>query len=164
MKLEIERRFLVREGAWTASRPGEIIRQGYLAATLRATVRVRRIGQRGFLTIKGPRLGGVRAEFEYEIPAEEADAMLETLCPHPLIEKTRHKVDHMGQVWDVDVFAGAHAGLVIAECELGHPDQPLALPDWVGAEITGDPRYRSSRLRAAIPAAAIREPGPGRPE
>jgi adenylate cyclase len=146
MRIEIERRFLVRDASWKTGTPGEAIRQGYLAASGGYTVRVRRIGTRAFLTIKGMRFGSARPEFEYEIPVEEADAMLATLCPHPLIEKTRHAVEHAGLQWHVDVFAGAHQGLVIAECELSRQDQPVALPPWVGAEITGDPMYRNSRL------------------
>jgi len=146
MRIEIERRFLVRDASWRTGAPGEAIRQGYLSAGRGSTVRVRRIGAQAFLTVKGPREGNARAEFEYEIPAAEADAMLATLCPHPLIEKTRYAVEHAGLPWHVDVFAGAHEGLVVAECELSRPDQIVNLPGWVGAEITGKPKYRSSRL------------------
>lgn len=146
MRTEIERRFLVRDATWRTGAAGEVIRQGYLSAGRSSTVRLRRIGARAYLTVKGRRSGGVRSEFEYEIPVEEADVMLATLCPHPLIEKTRYAVEHAGLPWHVDVFAGAHDGLVIAECELSRPDQLVELPPWVGAEITGDPRYRNSRL------------------
>ncbi len=144
--VEIERRFLVRDATWMTGAPGDAIRQGYLSATPDITVRVRRIGEQAYLTIKGRRTRGGRPEFEYEIPAEEAEAMLATLCPPPLIEKTRYAIEHGGISWHVDVFAGAHAGLVIAECELSCPDQFVELPRWVGHEITCDSRYRNSQL------------------
>jgi CYTH domain-containing protein len=153
MRVEIERRFLVRDGSWKCGAPGEAIRQGYLGANGGNTVRVRRIGTRAYLTIKGMRIGNARPEFEYEIPVDEADAMLATLCPHPLIEKTRYAVVHGGLRWHVDVFAGAHKGLVIAECELTSQDQRVALPAWIGAEITGDPMYGNSAL-ARVPKVA----------
>ncbi len=156
-RVEIERRFLVRDGALPTRLPGEFIQQGYLATKGPVTVRVRRVGERAFLTIKGKRKGGARPEFEYEIRPEEADAMLEDLCPHPLIEKTRFAVHHAGLLWHVDIYAGALAGLAIAECELDRPDQPIELPDWVGIEITGDPRFRNSRLSRLKPEAAIRK-------
>ena len=75
--------------------------------------------------------------------------MLATLCTPPVLEKTRTRVGHAGLVWEVDVFAGPLAGLVLAEVELDSADQPLALPDWVGAEVTGDPRYMNNRLASA---------------
>jgi len=156
-RVEIERRFLVRDGALPTRLPGEFIRQGYLGTKRLVTVRVRRVGERAFLTIKGKRRGGIRPEFEYEIRPDEADAMLQDLCPHPLIEKTRVTVEHGGMLWHVDVYAGALAGLVIAECELDRPDQPIELPDWVGIEITGDPRFRNSRLGRLTQRAALRK-------
>ena len=99
------------------------------------------------------RMGNARPEFEYEIPVDEAEAMLATLCPHPLIEKTRYAVVHGGLRWHVDVFAGALKGLVIAECELSSQDQRVELPAWIGAEITGDPMYGNSVL-ARVPKVA----------
>jgi CYTH domain-containing protein len=146
MAIEIERRFFVRDASWITGAAGETIRQGYLVSGHGVTVRVRRIGARAFVTVKGKRESGMRPEFEYEIPVDDAEAMLATLCPHPLVEKTRYAVEHAGLPWHVDVFTGVNAGLVIAECELARPDQAIALPPWVGTEITGDPIYRNSRL------------------
>jgi CYTH domain-containing protein len=146
MAVEIERRFLVRDATWMTGSRGERIRQGYLVAGHGLTIRVRRIGARAYLTIKGRRDARSRSEFEYEIPPAEAEAMLQDLCPSPLIEKTRYTIEHHGTSWQIDVFGGANEGLVIAECELGHPDQFVELPGWAGEEITGDPRYRNSRL------------------
>jgi adenylate cyclase len=111
------------------------------------TVRVRLLGERAFLTVKGPTAGASRAEFEYAIPPDDARAMLD-LCEKPLIEKTRYVVPHGGLVWEIDEFHGANAGLVVAECELASEDQPLDKPDWVGEEVTGDARYYNSSLVA----------------
>jgi CYTH domain-containing protein len=116
-------------------------------------VRVRLAEGRGVLTIKGPGLLS-RAEYEYPIPALDAAAMLDTLCPPPVIEKTRTRVAHGGLVWEVDEFAGHLAGLVLAEVELPAADHPLELPGWAGAEVTEDARYQNNSLaRAAGPPA-----------
>ncbi len=115
-------------------------------------MRVRCVGARGFLTVKGVRDGIARPEFEYEIPLEDAEAMLGTLCLETPLEKVRHDVTHGGLVWEVDVYEGVHAGLTLAEVELEAPDQAIALPDWVGEEVTHDLSYRSTALarRAAL--------------
>jgi len=88
----------------------------------------------------------VRQEYEYEVPIEDAEVMLKTLCRRPLIEKTRHEVVHEGFVWHVDEFAGDNAGLVLAEIEMSHPGQQVLLPPWIGEEVTDDERYRNSSL------------------
>jgi adenylate cyclase len=156
MPSEIERKFLVTGDGWrqAALGPGLRLRQGYLpngGAPGAPVVRLRLAGEQGFLTIKGPGLL-TRAEFEYAIPPEDAEAMLAGLCTSPILEKTRTRVGHGGLVWEVDEFAGPLAGLVLAEVELDSADQALDLPDWAGREVTGDPRYLNSNLvRAAVP-------------
>ncbi len=149
MGVEVERKFLVNGDGWRAGASAMPIRQGYLSMGMGATVRVRIAGHAAFLTIKSQSSGASRAEFEYPIPLADALAMLADLCPPPHIEKTRHFVDVAGRAWTVDVFGGDNAGLVLAEVELGHPDDPVTLPDWVGAEVTHDPRYRNSALALA---------------
>ena len=72
--------------------------------------------------------------------------MLDNLCERPLIEKTRYRVEHQGLIWEVDEFDGDNAGLIIAEVELDAEDQAIILPDWVGNEVTGDPRYYNANL------------------
>ena len=146
MALEIERKFLVITDEWRAGREGQRYCQGYLARGNGATVRVRRAGPRAYLTIKGEPDGITRPEFEYEVPVEDAEAMLKHLCDRPLIEKTRFLVAHEGVVWEVDEFHGDNAGLIVAEVELDHPDQAFSRPQWVGEEVTGDPRFRNSNL------------------
>lgn len=106
---------------------------------------MRRAGERACVTIKGKRQGIARPEFEYPIPVADAEELLR-LCRKPLIEKTRYSVHHAGQVWAVDVFAGANSGLVLAEIELADPEEPFSRPDWLGREVTYDRRYNNSLL------------------
>jgi adenylate cyclase len=146
MPVEIERKFLVAHDGWRPLvRSRQRLQQGYLSRGPGTTVRIRRAGFAAFLTVKGA--GGIaRAEFEYEIPVSDADAMLADLCREPLIEKTRHEVCHAGLLWQVDEFHGINEGLVVAEVELRAADQPVQLPDWVGREVTSDAAYRNSEL------------------
>ncbi len=146
MGLEIERKFLVRGDAW---RQGEAryLCQAYLNRDPGRTVRVRVDGEQGFLTIKGRSVGATRSEFEYAIPLADAQALL-ALADGPCIEKLRHRVAMGELVWEVDEFLGANAGLVVAEIELEREDQPFDRPDWLGEEVSQDPRYFNSALAA----------------
>jgi len=153
MPLEIERKFLVKDEGWRGSWTAHPIRQGYLTTGDSLTVRIRVDGPAAFLTVKGAGkgpgdgkgVGPVRAEYQYEIPLDHAAEML-ALCTGPVIEKTRYDVPVDGQLWQVDEFAGANAGLVLAEAELTVAHQHLVLPPWIGLEVTGDVRYRNSYL------------------
>ena len=148
MGVEIERKFRVRAG-WRPDGAGEEIAQGYLCSVPERTVRVRLRGGRGYLTIKGKNGGADaarRAEFEYEIPAADARALL-ALAEPGVIEKERCLVPVAdGHTWEVDVFHGENEGLVVAEIELGAEDEPFARPDWLADEVTGDARYYNSSL------------------
>ena len=146
MPLEIERKFLLRGEGWRALGAGVPYRQGYLSTEPGRSVRVRLVRDKGYLTIKGMTVGAARAEYEYEIPAADASEMLDKLCERPLIEKTRYRVEHQGFVWEIDEFDGDNAGLIIAEVELDEEDQAIILPDWIGKEVTGDPRYYNASL------------------
>jgi CYTH domain-containing protein len=148
MAVEIERKFLLQGDGWRGLAPGKHYRQGYLSTVAARTVRVRVIEDSGYLTIKGATSNATRAEYEYVIPVEDAHAMLDTLCERPLIEKTRYRIEHQGMTWEVDEFAGENAGLLLAEVELDSEDQVIALPDWVGKEVTGEPRYYNANLIA----------------
>lgn len=152
MAVEIERKFLVTGDAWRAEVSGaRQIRQAYLSKSGKASVRVRVVDESSArLTVKaapdgkGPALS--RAEFEYPIPVEEALEMLE-LRSGRIVEKTRHLVPaENGRTWEVDVFEGAHTGLVLAEIELGAADEQVVLPAWLGREVTGDPAYSNAAL------------------
>lgn len=144
MAIEIERKFLVRGDAWRQPSPTRIW-QGYLSREIDRTVRVRISGEHAFLTIKGRTVGAARPEFEYEIPVPDAEQLLK-LCDGPLLQKNRHVLTHAGMTWEVDEFLGDNAGLVVAEVELAHEDQPFERPSWLDAEVTSDPRYLNSNL------------------
>ncbi len=147
MGKEIERKFLIKADTWRMEK-GVKYRQGYLNTAKERTVRVRTIDDKGYLTIKGINVGATRLEFEYEIPASEAKQLLDQLCEKPLIEKNRHKIKHGGLVWEVDEFFGENEGLIVAEVELQSEDQLFEKPDWVGKEVTGEPRYFNANLIA----------------
>lgn len=144
MAIEIERKFLVTGTDWRTAEPLRIA-QGYLNRDKQRTVRVRIAGAQAFLTVKGVSTGASRLEFEYGIPVPDAEALL-GLCDGPLVEKWRHRVTHAGLLWEVDEFLGENAGLVVAEVELSSEAQVIALPAWVGAEVTHDSRYFNSNL------------------
>lgn len=146
MAQEIERKFLTNNDRWKKGLEGRLFRQGYLSLVKERTVRVRLVGDLGLLTIKGITQGITRREYEYEIPADEAAEMLDNLCERPLIEKTRYLLDDEGFRWEIDEFHGENAGLVVAEIELESEGQDFPRPDWLGEEVSGDPRYFNSNL------------------
>jgi CYTH domain-containing protein len=146
---EIERKYLVRSESWRRSvASSHVFRQGYLSTVKERTVRVREVDGAGLLTIKGITVGTTRREFEYPIPVEDATTMLDELCERPLIEKTRHLLSHAEHTWEIDEFAGVNAGLVVAEVELNDAGEAVDLPDWVGEEVSHDPRYFNANLIA----------------
>ncbi len=148
MGQEIERKFLVIGDTWRALGEPVSIRQGYVCAEPLRTVRVRIAGDRGWLTVKGMNIGVSRLEFEYPIPVKDASDLLDGFCDHPILEKRRTRIPVGEVTWEVDEFLGGNAGLIVAEVELSRPDQVVALPEWIGAEVTGDPRYYNSSLLA----------------
>lgn len=145
MALETERKFLVISEAWRQLGNAVPYAQGYLSRGSGRTVRVRIAGEKAYLTIKGPVIGITREEFEYPIPIEDAKSML-PLCDGPVIEKTRTTIPIGSHVWEVDEFSGENAGLIVAEVELSEPSESVVEPEWVGPEVTGDPRYYNSNL------------------
>jgi adenylate cyclase len=147
MGVEIERKFRVIDDSWREQvLQKTLLRQGYIANTARASVRVRLAGEAGWLSVKAMTRGLSRAEYEAAIPSREANEMLDQLCEGPLIEKWRHIVVYQGSEWEIDEFLGANAGLVIAELELEAEDAPFARPPWLGLEVTHDERYYNFRL------------------
>jgi CYTH domain-containing protein len=146
MGTEIERKFLLTRDDWRKLAGGTYYRQGYLNSQKERTVRVRTIDDKGFLTIKGISVGATRMEYEYEIPGKDANVLLYELCEQPIIEKNRYKIEFAGFIWEVDEFFGENDGLIVAEIELESEDQQFDKPDWVGDEVSGDPRYFNSNL------------------
>lgn len=142
MAEEIERKFLLGNSDWREQIEQSIpMTQGYLGNSRGCSVRVRVNGETASINIKSATLGVHRQEFDYPIPADEARELLADLADKPLIEKIRHIVRIGDHIWEIDEFGGANAGLVVAEIELQHADEPFTRPDWLGAEVSDDPRY-----------------------
>ncbi len=158
MPREIERKFLLKSDAWRSqARDSRTMSQGYLASGGRVSVRVRVAGADAWLNIKagglsttardggsapnaGSYLGLSRQEYEYPLPLAEARELL-ALAEGPLIEKTRHFVEHAGKTFEIDEFHGENDGLVVAELELDREDEPFSRPPWLGSEVTQHRRY-----------------------
>lgn len=146
MALEIERKYLIDLEKISPLENGIRIKQGYLSTDKNAVVRVRVKNDKAYLTIKGSNSGIARLEFEYEIPLDEANEMLEKLCQKPVIDKTRYLINHENHTWEVDVFYGDNEGLVVAEVELSSEDEHINLPIWIKEEVSHDDRYFNSNL------------------
>ena len=146
MAKEIERKFLVIGNKWRELAKGTHYRQGYLNSIKERTVRIRTINDKAYLTVKGPTVGVTRMEFEYEIPYNDCVEMLDNLAEKPIIEKTRYKIKADNLVWEIDEFFGVNEGLIVAEVELQSEEQKFEKPEWIGEEISGDPRYFNSNL------------------
>lgn len=145
MGWEIERKFLVKEELWRPQSRGVEVRQGYLPQAGDLLVRVRLQDERAFLTLKGKTNHITRAEFEYEIPAADARALL-PFCQRPFIEKVRYREKIGDHIWEIDRFLGDNEGLLLAEIELRCEDESFLCPPWLGAEVSEDPRYYNSNL------------------
>ena len=148
MPLEIERKYLVVGDFMSRVSHSERIVQGYLSSVPERNVRIRIQGNRGYISVKGigNKSGMTRFEWEKEIPVQEADELL-ALCEPGVIEKVRHHIPwEKGLVFEVDVFSGENRGLVIAEIELPDETTSFRKPQWLGEEVTGQPRYYNSSL------------------
>jgi adenylate cyclase len=147
MAKEIERKFLLADTAWRNEiERSERMMQGYLNDEGPVSVRARIAGPRAWLNIKSRTLGISRDEFEYEIPLSDAERMLDHLTTGPVIDKTRHFVRHGGLLWEIDEFHGENDGLIVAEVELEHVDQPFERPRWLGEEVSHEARYYNVSL------------------
>lgn len=146
MANETERKFLVRNQEFKSLGKKHYIHQGFLSTDKERVVRIRILDENAFITVKGKNAGATRAEFEYDIPLDDARFMLENLCLKPTIEKYRYNVSYEGFTWEVDDFLGENAGLMVAEIELESADQEFLRPDWIGEEVTDDPRYYNANL------------------
>jgi adenylate cyclase len=148
MANEIEHKYLVTGDFRPLATKVSHIVQGYLSSNIARTVRVRIRDDRAYLTIKGPSTadGLARAEFEYEIPVSDAEALLK-LCEPGVVEKKRYLVPWKNHTVEVDEFMGDNAGLVMAEIEVSSREETVDLPGFIGEEVTGDKRYYNSQLR-----------------
>lgn len=142
MAKEIEHKYLTVNDDWRENADDGIhIIQGYMGSNDKSSVRIRVNGDSANLNIKSKTIGIERSEYDYPIPLDDATEMLDSLCDKPFIEKTRYHVIHDHHEWEVDVFAGENEGLIVAELELSSPDEAFTLPDWIGKEVSDDPRY-----------------------
>lgn len=157
MKFEIERKFLVNSKFSANSNKVNILnkvfcRQGYIKISQQDTVRVRTVKiestseNKAFITIKGLENNIKRLEFEYEIPFEDANKIIDQICIKPIIEKIRYFIDYKGKIWHVDQFLGENDGLILAEIELNAENEPFEIPPWVEKEVTGNKHYYNAYL------------------
>lgn len=147
MATEIERKFLVTDESWRQQvYRSEHLCQGYLVSDRQRSVRVRVSDNEAWLNIKSGTLGVSRSEYEYPIPVEDGREILDHLCRRPLLEKTRHYVRYGSYVWEIDVFEGDNEGLVMAEVELANSEDKFPRPQWLGEDVSDDPRYYNARL------------------
>jgi adenylate cyclase len=151
MAKEIERKFLVSGQRWrTFADEGVAIRQAYIVAQEDRSLRVRIYGDgKARMTLKIGHAVLVRDEYEYDIDRDEAEDMLRHAIGN-VIEKVRYKVPYEGHVWEIDVYGGAHKGLVIAEVELASINEEPELPNWVGREVTGESQYSNQSMALGV--------------
>lgn len=148
MGIEIERKFLLCSDAWRAEAQRSVrMVQAYLGGE-RCSVRIRIEGDQAFLNLKSKELGAKRLEFEYRVALVEAEQMLAAFGGAQ-VAKTRHYVVRGAHTFEIDVFSGDNDGLVVAEVELAAEDEAFERPDWLGAEVTDDPRYYNVALARA---------------
>ena len=147
MPTEIEHKYLVNTNLWSQVTPDKSvqIKQAYLLIDPNKTIRVRTDGEIGYITIKGKATGASRPEFEYSIPVDEANQLINDFCTN-LIEKTRHYIIYDHKTWEVDVFEGLNSGLVVAEIELVNENENYIKPNWVEQNVTNDSKYANANL------------------
>ena len=158
--MEIERKYLVTSDCYKELAVARYhIRQGYISREKTGTVRVRITDDKAYLTIKGKPAAGhfARYEWEKEIDVQEAEELMK-LCQGTVIDKTRWivhaetidnlqlTIDNLQLIWEVDEFHGKHEGLVVAEIELDNEEQSFEIPDFIGDEVTHDPRYYNANM------------------
>ena len=147
MAIEIERKYLLKNNGWRELvTTSTYFKQGYLNATdknenSKSSIRIRIEGDKANINIKSMTLSITRQEYEYAIPSEDAQKMLNELCMQPLIEKTRHIVYQDDHKWEIDVFEGYNRGLIVAEIELANESEPFNIPSWIGEEVSEQEKY-----------------------
>ncbi len=150
MATEIERKFLLASDDWRLEvADSRVMVQGYLFSDPAVSVRVRIAGDSAWLNIKSGTVGIRRLEYEYDVPLEDAEQILDSLCKPPVIRKTRHLVPVGEYVFEIDEFAAENAGLVVAEVELESEGADFPSPTWLGKEVSEDARYLNSNLAKA---------------
>ncbi|MDB5128812.1 CYTH domain-containing protein [Mucilaginibacter sp.] len=147
MPTEIERKYLVDHKKWEGliKPTGKLYKQGYILSEERRTVRIRVTNDAAYITLKGASTGISRSEYEYTIPVNEGNEILDNFATS-LIQKTRYNIEYAGHTWEVDVFTGDNNGLIVAEIELQNEDEQFEKPEWIGPEVSHDSRYTNASL------------------
>jgi adenylate cyclase len=147
MAIEIEHKFLLSNDNWRNYITSSVkYRQGYLSSQATSSIRVRISDNNAWINIKSATIGTCRNEYEYEIPLDDANEIIENLCKKPVINKTRHFVTHGNHTWEIDEFHNENQGLIVAEIELTTLDEEFTKPDWIGNDVTNDLRYYNNNL------------------
>ena len=142
---EIERKFLVKDQTFYQNCRFDQIQQTYLFNESNKSLRIRIKNDVAYLTIKGNQIGITRDEFEYEIPKGEASEIIDRF-DLKVLSKKRYYLNSGNLTWEIDVFEGKLAGLIVAEIELPSEDFEIDIPSWVGEEVTSDPSYLNAEL------------------
>jgi len=148
MAIETERKYLLKNDNWKQNSTPVLIRQGYLFTSENSAMRVRIQGEKAFINIKSSKNGLTRLEYEYAVPTDDANEILDKLCHQPLIVKNRYIVNYCGKKWEIDEFLDENEGLVVAEIELKAENEEFEKPEWIGEEVTFEKRYYNSQLTA----------------
>lgn len=144
--IEIERKFLVKKDQWPRSEDRIVMRQGYLARQGDLVCRVRQKNEQFYLSLKA-RIDNLSSyDYEYPIPGEDGQTMLDKLCDHQAVTKTRHLVKQGDLLWEIDEFHDANEGLVVAEIELPSAEHVFDTPGWLAEEVSDDKRYTNYAL------------------
>lgn len=148
MGLEIERKFLVNRPVWEELEKPEGLHcvQCYLVNEPAKTIRIRIIGGKALITIKGKTIHLSRSEFEYEIPLEDAKVLMEQFGGSKIV-KTRYLIPLNQHTWEVDVFHEDNAGLIVAEIELESDTETFEHPNWLEKEVSHDSKYFNACLQ-----------------
>ena len=148
--MEIERKYLVASlPSNLDSYPHVKIEQGYLCTS--PTLRIRRMGDFFVLTVKEKVRSATSAivnrEEEFAL-SEEKYILLKSKCDGNMVMKTRCRIPLGNYTAELDIFHGAHEGLLLVEVEFPSVEAANAFvpPAWFGDDVSGDPRYRNSYL------------------
>ena len=146
MALEIERRFLIKNGNWKEFINKKVyIEQGYLSKSLDDwIIRIRLIGKTSKIALKKHIKGFTNFEFEYDIPRSDAETIMSNLSN--TIKKDRYLLEIEKKSWIIDCFKENNYPLEIAEIELSNEEEDLSLPSFIAKEITGLTHYSNFSL------------------
>jgi len=153
--IEIERKFIVSKDALKESfLKSYYIKSGYTSETTSSRVNfiIDNGVKEGYVTFKGK--GSVsRKEFEYKIPGEDAEYMVndKSICPYT-VEKERYNFDFNGNIWEIDRYItkincdDRIVEVILAELELDSEDQEFDKPNWVKLEVTNISAFKNHKL------------------